>query len=138
MSFLAQITMFAQEVAGGAASAGAAPAAGGAPAAGRPPGCGDPSSLVLMLGMLVVFYFLLIRPQQKKAKAHKAMVESLKRGDNVILHSGIYGKIAQIDGNVISVEIAKNTTVKVLRGYVLGQATAETEKTLADSPQPGA
>jgi len=130
--------MFAQEVAGGAASAGAAPAAGGAPAAGRPPGCGDPSSLVLMLGMLVVFYFLLIRPQQKKAKAHKAMVESLKRGDNVILHSGIYGKIAQIDGNVISVEIAKNTTVKVLRGYVLGQVTAETEKTLADSPQPGA
>ncbi len=136
MSVLAQITMFAQEVAGGA-TAGGAPAGGGAPMA-RPPGCGDPGSLLLMLGMLVVFYFLLIRPQQKKAKAHKAMVEAIKRGDNVILHSGIYGRVTAVDGNQLKVEIAKNTEVRVLRGYVLGLANTDTEKTLSDAPQPGA
>lgn len=127
--------MFAQEVSGAAAGAGAA--AGGAAPAARPPGCGDPGSLILMLGMLVVFYFLLIRPQQKKAKAHKEMVESLKRGDTVILHSGIFGRITAMEGNHIKVEIAKNTEVKVLKGYVLGQATVDNETNLA-TPTPNA
>jgi len=136
LSFFAHIVLFAQEAAGGAAGAAVD---GAAPAAGRPaaPGC-DQGSLILMLGMLVVFYFLLIRPQQKKAKAHKSMVESLKRGDNVILHSGIYGRITDVDGNVLRVEIAPKTEVRVLKGYVLGQATPDNEKALASSPQPGA
>jgi preprotein translocase subunit YajC len=126
--------MFAQEVSGGAAAAGGA--AGAPPAGARPPGgCNDPMSLVLMLGMLVVFYFLLIRPQQKKAKAHKAMVEGLKRGDSVVLHSGVFGRITAIEGNTMKVEIAKNTEIKVLKGYVLGQATPDNEKNLADTPQ---
>ena len=131
MSFIPTLYVLAQEV-----PAAAAPAAG-APVAGRPPGCGDPSSLLLMLGMLVVFYFLLIRPQQKKAKEHKAMIDALKRGDNVILHSGLFGRVTAIDGNVMKVEIAKGTEVRVLRNYVAGLANPDTEKAL-ETPQPGA
>jgi preprotein translocase subunit YajC len=90
-----------------------------------------------MLGMLVVFYFLLIRPQQKKAKEHKAMIEAIKRGDNVILHSGLFGRVTAIDGSVMKVEIAKGTEVRVLRNYVAGLANPDTEKAL-ETPQQGA
>ncbi len=135
MSFLPSLFVLAQEVA--APAAGASGGVPGAPAAGRPPGCGDPSSLLLMLGMLVVFYFLLIRPQQKKAKEHKAMIEAIKRGDNVILHSGLFGRVTAIDGSVMKVEIAKGTEVRVLRNYVAGLANPDTEKAL-ETPQQGA
>jgi preprotein translocase subunit YajC len=90
-----------------------------------------------MLVMLVVFYFLLIRPQQKKAKEHKAMIDSLKRGDSVILSSGLFGRITAIDDRTVRVEIAPKTEVRVLRNYVAGIATPENEKAL-ETPQPGA
>lgn len=120
---------------------GAAPAAGGAPVGPPPgansPGCGGPEQLLFMLGMLVLFYFLLIRPQQKKMKAHKTMVEGLKRGDSVITSSGIYGRISSIDGNVLTVEIAKNTNIRILKSYVGGVANEQTETDLAKNPQQG-
>ncbi len=134
MSFIPSLFVLAQEVTAPATTA--APGAGAA--APRAPGCGDPSSLILMLGMLVVFYFLLIRPQQKKAKEHKALIDALKRGDNVILHSGLFGRVNAIDGNVLKVEIAKGTEVRVLRNYVAGLANPDTEKALETPQQPGA
>jgi preprotein translocase subunit YajC len=135
LSFIPSLFVLAQEVPAPVTTA----APGGAVPVGKGPaaGCGDPSSLFLMLGMLVVFYFLLIRPQQKKAKEHKAMVDALKPGDNVILHSGLFGRVAGIDGNVMKVEIAKGTEVRVLRNYVAGIANPDTEKAL-QTPQPGA
>ena len=66
--------------------------------------------------IFVIFYFFLIRPQQKKAKDHKIMVENLKRGDKVITSGGIVGKVDRIiDNEKVEVEIADNVKVEVVR-----------------------
>ena len=66
--------------------------------------------------IFVIFYFFLIRPQQKKVKEHKAMVESLKRGDKVITSGGITGTVERIiDNDKIEVEIANNVKVEIIR-----------------------
>jgi len=67
--------------------------------------------------IFVIFYFFLIRPQQKKVKEHNAMVESLKKGDKVVTSGGITGTISRvIDNDKVEVEIADNVTVEVVRG----------------------
>ena len=67
--------------------------------------------------IFVIFYFFLIRPQQKKVKEHKAMVESLKKGDKVVTSGGITGTMSRvIDNDKVEVEIADNVTVEVIRG----------------------
>ena len=67
--------------------------------------------------IFVIFYFFLIRPQQKKVKEHKAMVENLKKGDKVVTSGGITGIISRvIDNDKVEVEIAENITVEVVRG----------------------
>ena len=67
--------------------------------------------------IFVIFYFFLIRPQQKKVKEHKAMVESLKKGDKVVTSGGITGTIQRIiDNDKVEIEIAENVTVEVIRG----------------------
>ena len=66
--------------------------------------------------IFVIFYFFLIRPQQKKVKEHKAMVEGLKRGDKVVTSGGITGTITRVvDNDKVEVEIADNVTVEVVR-----------------------
>tara|TARA_Y100000996_G_C22218853_1_gene518668 strand:- start:301 stop:588 length:288 start_codon:yes stop_codon:yes gene_type:complete len=66
--------------------------------------------------IFVIFYFFLIRPQQKKVKEHKAMVESLKRGDKVVTSGGITGTVERIiDNEKIEVEIADNVKVEIIR-----------------------
>ena len=65
--------------------------------------------------IFVIFYFLLIRPQQKRIKEHKAMVEALTRGDNVVTSGGIVGKIIRvIDNEKAEIEIADNVNVQVI------------------------
>ena len=67
--------------------------------------------------IFIIFYFFLIRPQQKKVKEHKAMVESLKKGDKVVTSGGITGVITRVvDNDKVEVEIADNVTVEVIRG----------------------
>ena len=67
--------------------------------------------------IFVIFYFFLIRPQQKKVKEHRAMVESLKKGDKIVTSGGITGTITRvIDNEKVEVEIADNVTVEVIRG----------------------
>ena len=67
--------------------------------------------------IFVIFYFFLIRPQQKKVKEHKAMVESLKKGDRIVTSGGITGTISRIiDNDKVEVEIADNVVVEVVRG----------------------
>jgi preprotein translocase subunit YajC len=71
--------------------------------------------------IFVVFYFLMIRPQQKKMKAHREMVRTLRRGDRVLLQSGIYGRIATAPAEAesdLTVEIADKVLVKVTRTAV--------------------
>jgi preprotein translocase subunit YajC len=68
--------------------------------------------------MVVLFYFMLIRPQQKRAKEHQALLGALKRGDNVVLSSGILGKIVRVEDKEVGVEIAQGVTVKVIKGMI--------------------
>ena len=66
--------------------------------------------------IFVIFYFFLIRPQQKKVKEHKAMVENLKRGDEVVTSAGIIGKIERIiDSEKVEVLIAENVKVEIIK-----------------------
>ena len=66
--------------------------------------------------IFVIFYFFLIRPQQKKVKEHKAMVESLKRGDKVVTSGGITGTVERlIDNEKVEVEIAENVKVEIVK-----------------------
>jgi len=82
--------------------------------------------------IFVIFYFFLIRPQQKKVKEHKIMVENLKRGDKVITVGGIVGKIDRIiDGEKVEVEIADNVKVEIVKStgiQSLVTANQETKK----------
>lgn len=118
---------------GGAAAPAGAPAA--APASGSLPGGGGGYEQILFIVlMFVVFYFLLIRPQQKQRKKHQELVKNLKRGDTVITNSGMFGEIVAMDETSVTLEIAKNTRVKMLKSYVGGLANAETEKKLAENP----
>ena len=74
------------------------------------------SSLIPLVLIFVIFYFFLIRPQQKKVKEHKKMVESLKRGDKVITTGGIVGSIERIiDNDKVEVSISDNVKVEVIR-----------------------
>ena len=69
--------------------------------------------------IFVVFYFLLIRPQQKKAKAHRAMIGAVKRGDQIVTSGGIIGKVTKVlDEQKIQVEIAPNVKVDIVRGTI--------------------
>ena len=68
--------------------------------------------------IFVVFYFLLIRPQQKRMKQHQAMLAALKRNDVVVLASGVVGKIVRVEDAEVGVEIAQGVTVKVVRSMV--------------------
>ncbi len=70
--------------------------------------------------MFVVFYFLLIWPQQKKAKAHKQVLSNLQKGDNVVTSSGIYGTITGLTDTVVTLEIAEKVRIKVARSSVAG------------------
>lgn len=74
------------------------------------------SSLIPLVLIFVIFYFFLIRPQQKKVKEHKKMVESLKRGDKVITTGGIVGSIERIiDNDKVEVSISDDVKVEVIR-----------------------
>ncbi len=79
-------------------------------------GAGGMIQLLPLVLIFVVFYFLLIRPQQKKMKTHRTMVAALKRGDKVITGGGLVGTVTKVsDGNEVLVEIADGVRVKVMR-----------------------
>lgn len=72
-------------------------------------------TLILFGGMFVVMYFLMIRPQQKRAKAHRELINSLKVGDEILLSSGFVARIRALDENYVSAEIAPNVVIKAQR-----------------------
>ncbi len=74
--------------------------------------------LLPLVLLFVVFYFLLIRPQQKKAKQHKQFIENLKKGDEVVTAGGMYGKITGITDNSVTLQIAEGVRIKVTKGSV--------------------
>ena len=98
----------------------AAAPAGGAGAAG---GLASFAPLILIF---VVFYFLLIRPQQKQAKAHQKFLSELKSGNKVMTKGGIHGTITGLTDTVITLEIAKDVRIKISRDAIAGSLTATT------------
>lgn len=100
-----------------------------APAAGADPTGGLMSMLPIIL-MFVVLWFLMIRPQMKKAKEHKAMVEAMQKGDEVLTNGGIAGRITKVGENYISLEIAENIEIAVQKGAVTSILPKGTLKTL--------
>ena len=87
-------------------------------------GAGGPASLlgspiVMMLLIFAVFYFLMIRPQQRRAKEHKAMVQQVKAGDKIVTNGGFLGTVTQVtDDNEVKVEIADGVRVRMLRAAI--------------------
>jgi preprotein translocase subunit YajC len=68
--------------------------------------------------IFVVFWFLLIRPQQKRAKEHRAMVQALKRGDKIVTNGGIFGQVSHVGDDHLMVEIADGVKIKIVRDAV--------------------
>lgn len=88
-----------------------------APAGG---GMGMP---LLLVGMFIVMYFFMIRPQQKKQKEQKKFRENLKTGDLVVTIGGIYGKILTIEADTLTIEVDRGTKLKIERGAVSAEST---------------
>jgi preprotein translocase subunit YajC len=92
------------------------------------PGAGGPSQLLSFLPLVlvfVIFYFLLIRPQQKKAKDHQQMLAKLKKNDEVMTSGGIYGKVTALADNVVTLEVAPNVRIRVSRPQISAVVTGE-------------
>ena len=81
----------------------------------------------MLFAMFAVMYFLLIRPQQKKQKEHREMLNNLKKGDRIITSGGLHGRITGITDATLTLEIADKVRVKVSRGHVAGLAQATSQ-----------
>jgi preprotein translocase subunit YajC len=104
------------------------------PAYAQAAGAGAGSAFASFIPLILIFaimYFLLIRPQQKKLKEHKAMIEALRRGDQVVTQGGIVGKVTKVqEDGMVEVEIAEGVKVKVMKGTI-AQVMNKTEPAAA-------
>ncbi len=89
------------------------------------------SAFVPLILMFVIFYFLLIRPQQKKTKQHREMLENLKKGDRIITGGGIHGRVTGMSDTTLTVEIADKVRVKLNRGNVAAVLTPQAQQPAA-------
>ena len=79
----------------------------------------DPlTSLILPIGLVVLFYFFLIRPQSKRQKEHKKMVNELQKGEEILTSGGILGKVTNINDDFVTLEIAKDVSLKIQKSAV--------------------
>jgi preprotein translocase subunit YajC len=76
------------------------------------------SSILPLIVLFAIFYFLIILPQQRQAKAHKTMLSELKKGDKVVTSGGLIGEVAHVDENFIKIKLSDDVIVKVVREYI--------------------
>ncbi|MCT4331871.1 preprotein translocase subunit YajC [Paracoccus sp. YLB-12] len=98
-------------------------------------GAGTGAAFAQFIPLILIFaimYFLMIRPQQKRVKQHRAMVEALKKGDHVITQGGILGKVTSVRDDELEVEIAQGVKVRIVRSTV-SQVLSKTEPAAANS-----
>ena len=88
-------------------------------------------NILMIVGMLAFFYFLLWRPQSKQRKAHAELMGSLKKGDEVMISGGILGKIMTVNDDYASLEIAPNVQIKIQKSNVVHVLPKETLKSIA-------
>ena len=79
---------------------------------------GPIGSLMPIVLIFVIMYFLILRPQQQKQRQHREMIANVRRGDTIVTSGGIIGKVAKVDENEIQVEIAEETRVRIVRGMI--------------------
>jgi preprotein translocase subunit YajC len=100
---------------------------------GQPGGGGGQGSQIWsflpIVFIFVIFYFLLIRPQQKRSKEHRTLLENIKVGEYVLTTGGIYGKITGLRDNIATLEISDKVRVKINRGNIAGVVKADVMKT---------
>jgi preprotein translocase subunit YajC len=98
----------------------AAPAYAQAAGAAGPGGLGDilANPLFMLVPMGLLLYFLILRPQQQRIKQHQATIAAIKRGDSVVLSSGVIGKVVRVEDAEVGLEIATGVTVKVRKGMI--------------------
>ena len=93
--------------------------------AGAPGGAGGADGgfaafqqFIPLIFMFAIFYFLLIRPQKKKSLEHKAMLESIKGGDDVITAGGVHGTVYAVDNDLVLLDVTNNVNIKITKGYI--------------------
>jgi preprotein translocase subunit YajC len=103
-------------------------------------GSGQPaggfSPLIPMILMFIIFYFLLIRPQQKKNKEHRQMIENLKKGDRIVTGGGLHGRITGLSDKTLTVEISEKVRVKVNRSSIASLAQPVTQAPAVKKEKP--
>ncbi|SDG89923.1 preprotein translocase subunit YajC [Roseospirillum parvum] len=102
-----------------------------AQAAGAAPAAGGLEAFIPLILIFIVFYFLLIRPQQKKMKQHKEMLSQVRRGDKIVTNGGLIGKVVKAADDELEVEIAENVKVKVVR-EMIATVVSKTEPVAGD------
>ncbi|RMG60302.1 MAG: preprotein translocase subunit YajC [Deltaproteobacteria bacterium] len=100
-------------------------------AAGQKGGGGSQGliGLIPLVLMFVIFYFLLIRPQQKQVKRHQEFIRNLKKGDRVVTNGGIHGTITGLTDTVVTLEVADNVRIKVSRNAIAGYSREQSAQT---------
>ena len=83
------------------------------------PGGGLIEMLIMPVGLIAIFYFLLIRPQQQRAKKHTSMLAGLKRGDTVVTSGGLVGKVNKVFDDEISLDLGENMKVRVIKSMII-------------------
>jgi preprotein translocase subunit YajC len=99
---------------------------GTAYAAQAPSGAGGLSAFMPIVILFVIFYFILIRPQQKRAKEHQSTLEALKPGDTVITNGGIYGTVIKIDDHVVTLQCSDKVRIKVIKKAITSKVDPST------------
>jgi len=84
---------------------------------------GDITGLIFPLAIMAVFYFFIIRPQQKKQKDQKNFSEGLKKGDEVVTNSGLIGKISKVEDNIVTIQVGQKTFLDFFRGSISKEMT---------------
>ncbi len=90
-------------------------------------GGGGYEGIIMLVIMFAIFYFLLIRPQTKRAKAHKELTENLSLGDQVVTAGGIHGRVAGLQEKVVTVEIASGVKIKINRTSIVSKQGQDVE-----------
>ncbi len=90
----------------------------GSPSGGEGGGSFLPT-MIMFGAIILIMYFLMIRPQQKRQKEHQAMLDSLRKGDNVVTQGGMHGKITDIDGNVFIIQVAENVKIEFDKSSII-------------------
>ena len=90
----------------------------GGTAGGADGGMAAFQQVIPLIFMFGIFYFLLIRPQKKKALAHKALLESMKKGDKVITAGGVHGTVSALENDLVILDVANDVTIKITKSFI--------------------